>query len=311
MLRARQSVSVNMRGYFSTLSSPSGILRRVMRRDSPMRNSAGHTRLPMFSTKITESDPFYALGTNAQALYLHLVMLADDDGFVNNAMSAANRIPGGKTALKCLIEKRFLLQFGAVIVVKHWRIANSLKNDRVKPLSYPDVAKCIWVKANRSYTDHPVEGCKTLYEVKTGIRLESVWNPSGFPIEENRKERNRKEPKQVDSTDWFQKLWEEYPENRRGRKAEAKDAYSQCIPDDKSGAQAFENLTLWKQSEQWAKDAGQYVPYLSNWIVRGTWAVRPAKLAVPTGASGQLGEAELEAIQQVLAQPVDPDFTQE
>ena len=103
----------------------------------------------MFSTKITESDPFYALGTNAQALYLHLVMLADDDGFVNNAMSAANRIPGGKTALKCLIEKRFLLQFGAVIVVKHWRIANSLKNDRVKPLSYPDVAKCIWVKANR------------------------------------------------------------------------------------------------------------------------------------------------------------------
>ena len=265
----------------------------------------------MFSTKITESDPFYALGTNAQALYLHLVMLADDDGFVNNAMSAANRIPGGKTALKCLIEKRFLLQFGAVIVVKHWRIANSLKNDRVKPLSYPDVAKCIWVKANRSYTDHPVEGCKTLYEVKTGIRLESSWNPSGFPIEENRKERNRKEPKQVDSTDWFQKLWEEYPENRRGRKAEAKDAFSQCIPDDKSGAQAFENLTLWKQSEQWAKDAGQYVPYLSNWIVRGTWAVRPAKLAVPTGASGQLGEAELEAIQQVLAQPVDPDFTQE
>ena len=176
-------------------------------------------------------------------------------------------------------------------MVKHWRIANSLKNDRVKPLSYPDVAKCIWVKANRSYTDHPVEGCKTLYEVKTGIRLESSWNPSGFPIEENRKERNRKEPKQVDSTDWFQKLWEEYPENRRGRKAEAKDAYSQCIPDDKSGAQAFENLTLWKQSEQWAKDAGQYVPYLSNWIVRGTWAVRPAKLAVPTGASGQLGEA--------------------
>lgn len=53
------------------------------------------------------------------------------------------------------------------------------------------------------------------------------------------------------------------------------------------------------------------MPYLSNWIVRGTWAVRPAKLAVPTGASGQLGEAELEAIQQVLAQPVDPDFTQE
>lgn len=260
----------------------------------------------MFSAKITESDPFYALPTNAQSLYLHLTMLADDDGFVNNAMSAANRIPGGKNALKCLVDNRFLLQFGAVIVIKHWRIANSLKNDRVKPLTYPDIAMGIWIKANRSYTDHPVDGCKTLFEAKTGIRLESVWNPSGFPTEPNRIEPSRNEPKPADSVDWFQRLWEEYPEGRRGRKADAKDAYVQYISDDTSGAVAFENLKRWKHSEQWAKDGGQYVPYLSNWIARGTWSTQPIKMEVPMGASGELGEAELEAIRRLLAEPDEP-----
>lgn len=35
------------------------------------------------SSKITESDPFFALPASAQALYLHLNMQADDDGLKN------------------------------------------------------------------------------------------------------------------------------------------------------------------------------------------------------------------------------------
>lgn len=108
----------------------------------------------IFSIKVTESDAFFALPANAQALYLHLNMLADDDGFINNSQSAVSRIQGGKTALKCLIEKRFLLQSGMVLVVKHWRIANSLKSDRMKPLSYPEIAKGIWVKSGNQPIQH-------------------------------------------------------------------------------------------------------------------------------------------------------------
>ena len=147
----------------------------------------------MFSVKVTESDAFYSLPVSAQALYMHLCMLADEDGVINNAMSAVSRISGGKSALRCLVERRFLLQFNDVFVVKHWRIANSLKNDRLKPLAYPDIAKRIWVKSNRAYTDHPVEGCKTLYEVKSGIQMESGRNPNGILTEPNRTEQNRTE----------------------------------------------------------------------------------------------------------------------
>lgn len=260
----------------------------------------------IFSIKVTESDAFFALPANAQALYLHLNMLADDDGFINNSQSAVSRIHGGKTALKCLIEKRFLLQSGMVLVVKHWRIANSLKSDRMKQLSYPEIAKGIWVKSNRAYTDHPVAGCRTLYEVRTGIRPESIGNPDGIPREGNIREGNINEGKGVESTDWFGMIWSEYPEIRKGNQDEAKEAYLAYVIDDNSGAVAFENLQLWKCSEQWTKDDGKYVPNLVNWIVRGTWSVRPTKMAVPTGASGQLGEAELEAIRRVLAQPDDP-----
>ena len=60
------------------------------------------------------------------------------------------------------------------------------------------------------------------------------------------------------------------------------------------------NLGLWQQSEQWAKGDGQYIPRLSNWIRYGKWREKPGKMAIPKGASGELGAAELEAIERLM-----------
>lgn len=38
----------------------------------------------MFARKIIDSDAFLEMPLSAQALYFHLNMRADDDGFVNN-----------------------------------------------------------------------------------------------------------------------------------------------------------------------------------------------------------------------------------
>ena len=38
----------------------------------------------MFTKKVTDDDNFTALSSSAQALYLHLTMSADDDGFSNH-----------------------------------------------------------------------------------------------------------------------------------------------------------------------------------------------------------------------------------
>ena len=135
------------------------------------------------SSKITESDSFFALSAPAQALYLHLNMQADDDGFVNNAAGASSRIKGGTTALTDLVKSRFVLKFGDVYVIKHWRISNSLKNDRLKPLTYASIAARIWVKPNKAYTDHPVTMCHTLYELRTGAKPPADWIPNGFQMD--------------------------------------------------------------------------------------------------------------------------------
>lgn len=255
-----------------------------------------------FSDKIVESDAFYALSASAQALYYHLNQAADDDGFINNASSIASRIKGGKTALSDLVKARFLLQFGSLYVVKHWRISNSLKNDRLKPPQYPNISSKIWLKPNRAYTDHPVEGCNTLLEVKNGIHLESVWNPNRTEPNKNRREpnKNRTEPDGIPEDD-FTELWMAYPEEKRGVQQLAKEAFCTNITSHEDAIEALDNLKLWKQSEQWNKDGGQYMPYLNNWIIRGAWKVKPTKMAIPQGASGELGEAEMEAIRHLLS----------
>lgn len=273
------------------------------------------------SSKISESDPFYSLPESAQALYLHLNMQADDDGFINNAASVSIRFKGGAAALKKLVEKRFLLKFDDVYVIKHWRISNSLKNDRLKPLAYASIAQRIWVKGNKAYTDHPVSGCITLFETRTGIKPPEVWNPNGiqtesglFPVgfltEPNITKPNLTKPNLTEPKDFsgvFETVMNAYPQERIGNRATAEDAFRQVICTQEDCMLMEENLNLWKKSEQWDKDDGKYIPYLCNWILRGTWREKPTKMAVPRGASGEFGDAELDFIRRVLAEDPTKD----
>lgn len=104
--------------------------------------------------------------------------------------------------------------------------------------------------------------------------------------------------------DWeraFRQIWDIYPEARRGSIQNAKDVFKEEIQKEAEAMTAIENLELWKRSSQWTKSGGQYVPYLSNWISKGTWRESPAKFGPIYGASGKLGEAELEAIRRTMA----------
>lgn len=147
----------------------------------------------MFHKSIVESDSFLDMPTSAQALYFHLGMHADEDGFVNGPRRIARLIGANDSDLQMLIDKRFLLTFSnGVVVIKHWRVANSLKNDRAKLPQYPELAATIYIKDNRSYTDHPVAGTISLLEHKQNV-LESKRNPNGILAEHSRAEQNRAE----------------------------------------------------------------------------------------------------------------------
>ena len=112
----------------------------------------------MFTKKIIDSDAFLDMPLSAQALYFHLNMRADDDGFINNPKKIQRFTGSSDDDLKLLLAKRFVLAFeSGVVVIKHWRMHNLLRKDRYHPTQYQEELKRLEVKANGSYTDNKIE----------------------------------------------------------------------------------------------------------------------------------------------------------
>ena len=108
----------------------------------------------MFTKFITDSDAFIEMPLSTQALYFHINMHADDDGFMNNPKKVQRIINASDDDLKLLIAKRFLLVFeNGVIVVKHWRMHNTIRKDRYTPTRFQEELKSLAIKDNKSYTD--------------------------------------------------------------------------------------------------------------------------------------------------------------
>ncbi len=108
----------------------------------------------MFSKQIIDSDAFLDMSPTAQLLYFHLVMRADDEGFVGNPKKIMREVGIQGDDFKILIAKRFILTFeSGVIVIKHWLIHNTIRMDRFNQTSYQDEKKLIGIKKNNSYTE--------------------------------------------------------------------------------------------------------------------------------------------------------------
>lgn len=114
----------------------------------------------MFTKKVTDDDNFMSLSASAQALYLHLSMSADDDGFCNQVTLAMFKAHASIQDLEALLEKRYIYQFeNGVIVIKHWRMANALRKDRYTPTVFQEEMAKLDIKDNGSYTWLP-NGCQ-------------------------------------------------------------------------------------------------------------------------------------------------------
>lgn len=107
----------------------------------------------MFSQQITDSDSFLEMPLSAQALYFHLGMTADDDGFVNNPKRIQRVIGANEDDLKLLIAKKFIIAFeSGVVVIKHWKINNAIRSDRYTPTVYTEEKTMLSEKSNKAYT---------------------------------------------------------------------------------------------------------------------------------------------------------------
>lgn len=93
----------------------------------------------MFSKKITDTDHFLEMPLSTQALYFHLNMGADDEGFIDRARTIQRTIGASNDDMKILISKGFLIPFeSGVVVIRHWRIHNYIQSDRFQTTIYQD-----------------------------------------------------------------------------------------------------------------------------------------------------------------------------
>lgn len=130
----------------------------------------------MITKLVTDDDHFQNLSSSAQALYLHLNMAADDDGFCNQINSSMFKAHASVEDLEALLRNRYIYQFeNGVIVIKHWRMANALRKDRYTPTAFQEELAKLQLKDNGSYTlvaDWLPDGCQMVATDKN--RLEEI-----------------------------------------------------------------------------------------------------------------------------------------
>lgn len=205
----------------------------------------------MFAKTIIDSDAFLEMPLSTQALYFHMNMRADDDGFLNNPRKIQRMIGCADDDFKLLIAKRFIIPFDSgICVIKHWRIHNYIQKDRYKETVYLEEKQRLAVKNNRAYTLKPND--------EKLLDTTCVQNVSSLDAQIR-----------LDKYNTFPQFWGEYP--RKVAKKDAQKAFAKINPDEAMLTQMLHALDIQKESREWLKDSGAFIPYPATWLNGRRW----------------------------------------
>lgn len=144
----------------------------------------------MMSKKIIDTDNFLDMPQSTQCLYFHLLLRADDDGFIQSPKSIM-RITGCKDDdLKLLVAKGFVIGFETgVIVIRHWRIHNYVQSDRYSKSELPE-AKQVELKNKVYEVVEPAANPDNIYMdtkcIQNGYKMDTQIRIDKIREEENR-----------------------------------------------------------------------------------------------------------------------------
>lgn len=87
----------------------------------------------MFSLDVINTDKFMDMPLTAQALYFHLGIRADDDGFIAAPRQIMKIVECKQDDMRILISKGYVIFFeSGIIVIRHWKQHNYIQSDRYK-----------------------------------------------------------------------------------------------------------------------------------------------------------------------------------
>lgn len=212
----------------------------------------------MFAKTIIDSDAFLDMPLSTQALYFHLSMRADDEGFVGNPKKVLRMIGASDDDLKILIMKRYILTFDSgIVVIKHWKIHNYIQTDRFKETTYLEEKSTLMLDGKKAYTEciHDVSKLETQVRIgKDSIVKDNISN---------------KQSKTALLTNEFEEIWKLYP-NKKG-KEKAKASYLKARKEGatkeevENGVKGYAEYCKAKAIEQ------QYMKHGSTWFNGKCW----------------------------------------
>ena len=230
----------------------------------------------MFTKKITDDDHFLNLSSPAQALYLHLSMNADDDGFCNQITASMFKAHASVTDLEALLKNRYIYQFDSgVIVIKHWRMANALRKDRYTPTAFKNEMAMLKVSENGAYklpdnndmvAERLPNGCQLVAERLPQVSIGKV------SIDKNNKNNiSCNENSGIEVLDqkemWFKSFWEIYPKHQDKKKAKQK--FLKICTNEKEYKAIMQGLR--NVLPVWAKKDTKYIPMPTTWLNGERW----------------------------------------
>ena len=229
----------------------------------------------MFSKKVTDTDAFLDMPLSTQALYFHLNMHADDDGFIDNTKTIQRMIGSSDDDRKLLVTKQFLLPFeNGVVVIKDWRVHNYIRKDTYNQTMYPNELEQLNINDSGQYerqdllpyTERPRDVDETLTQVRLGKdRLgkdrKDILSGSDEP-DSTRIQKSERDQ-------MFETIWKLYP--KKSGKANAKKDFDKAIKSGidpeliKSKLEEYLKQIKAKQTPQ------QFIKQGSTWFHQAGW----------------------------------------
>lgn len=83
------------------------------------------------------------------------------------------------------------------------------------------------------------------------------------------KELNTKEKKKIIIKEKFETFWKAYP--KKLNRAKALTWFEKHLPDDETFNTIMIKLEMFKNTDQWQKDNGQFIPYATTWLNQKRW----------------------------------------
>ncbi len=132
-------------------------------------------RRRMFSLDVVDTDAFLDLPSSSQALYFHLGMRADDDGFVSSPKRITATVSASPDDLKLLVAKGFIIPFqSGVCVIRDWRKNNYIQADRRTETAFVEEKAMLQVGEDRAYRLMDTVCIQDVSKLYTQNRLDEI-----------------------------------------------------------------------------------------------------------------------------------------